>query len=95
MESGVLVYLNGAVVHQGDGAVNRQDRAVPQAEIALRPGMGVLVGIQVQVCVEDDFRVFMQLYSGISVGDDVLPPVPLHPAAEEVVVNKLGDAQGQ
>ena len=95
VQSGVFVNLNGAVIHQRDGAVDRQARAVPQAEIALCPGMGVLVGIQVQVSMEDDFPGFVQFYPGIAVGDNILPLVPLYPAAKEVVVNKLGDAQGQ
>lgn len=45
--------------------------------------------------VENDLCVFMQLDPGVAVGDDIRALVPLHPAAEEVVINKLQNAYGQ
>lgn len=72
------MHLYGSVIHERYCAIHRHNTAVPQAEIALCPGMGVFVHVEEEMRVQNDFRVLVQLYPGIPVGENELIFIPLN-----------------
>lgn len=89
LKGSIPMHLDGAVIHHINGARNRHGSPFSQSQVALRPGVGVFIGVQIQIRMKNDLCTFAELDAGIPSGKQVFPFISPNTRTQKIIVNEF------